>query len=146
VINFIFSLTKGSVSAQDEETYEYVDTVQYLRDLQASRVVAPYEPNSTVCFDYEGCFTNEGPWANTGNYLPMHPDDLGTEFVLFTRQAQDLASAKILNVKQATSLQGTGFDPALPLNFVIHGFSNDRNTDWVVNLVKTLLAKVKLIN
>jgi hypothetical protein len=121
-----------------------VDTVKFLRELQNSGSVTPYEPNTTICFDYEGCFTNAGPWSNTGNYLPMHPDDFKTEFLLFTRQAQNLSTAKILDHKKALSLEGQGFDPNLPVKIVVHGFSNNRTTEWVVVLIQALLAKVMI--
>jgi hypothetical protein len=76
--------------------------------------------------------------------LPIHPDDLGTELYLFNREAQDLDTAKLLDYKSARSLEGTGFDPSLPLKIVVHGFSNNRSTDWVANLAQALLAKVNI--
>jgi hypothetical protein len=76
--------------------------------------------------------------------LPIHPEDLKTEFFLFHRAAQQLDAAEALNYKSARSLDGTGFDPALPLKLVVHGFSNNRSTDWVTNLARALLAKVNI--
>ena len=45
----------------------------------------PYE-NRTVCYKYVGCFNNLPPFDNAAYDLPRSPEEIGTEFLLFTRR------------------------------------------------------------
>ena len=89
-------------------------------------------------FNYRnlGCFSNSYPFNFTGNYLPLHPDELKTEFLLFTRQNRD--QEQLLSYKNL-DLISTNFNRLLPLKIIIHGFSNDRSTSWLHRMKNEIL-------
>ena len=101
------------------------------RALKEGTISAASEPNSSVCFEFEGCFSNSFPFNNTANYLPCHPDDLNTEILLFTRTNRDLENAQIVDYRDAHSLDATYFDASKKLKIIIHGLQNNRTTEWL---------------
>ena len=140
LILFVIGLSLcGLVYSHEEE--QQIDMARMLQEMQERNIVAPSPPNSTVCFDFEGCFSNEIPYTHTGDYLPMHPDDLQTAILLYTRKNSELENANILDYKNAASLQNTPFDRRLPLKIIIHGFGNNRTSPWITTLAKSILNK-----
>ncbi|CAF0766349.1 unnamed protein product [Brachionus calyciflorus] len=105
-------------------------------------IYGPYPADTNLCFPEVGCFSNSYPFNNTGNYLPIHPDELGTEFFLFTRQNQNEAqSLSYTNL----DISQTNFNKLLPLKIIIHGFSNDRSTQWLYT-IKNEILKQEAVN
>jgi hypothetical protein len=89
-----------------------------------------------------GCFDNYPPFNNAGNYLPVSPDVLKTEFLLFTRKDNE---EQLIDYRNKETLKNSKYDANLPLKLVIHGFSNNRSTPWFRELKNMLLRKVKSI-
>ena len=85
-----------------------------------------FPANSSVCYDDVGCFDNFPPFSNAGNYLPVAPEDINTEFLLFTRK--NLENEDTLNYKDESSILNSKFDRNLPLKLIIHGFGNNKTT------------------
>lgn len=105
----------------------------------AKPVYGAWPPNTTICYDELGCFENSAPFNNTGNYLPIHPDLIGTEFLLFSRA--NPTEYQTLTYKDLTSIQDSKYNRNLPLKFIIHGFSNNRETLWIKKLKDAILKK-----
>jgi hypothetical protein len=100
----------------------------------------PYPPNSTVCFEVEGCFSNSYPFNNAGNFLPTTPEVLKTEFLLFNEK--NSFQEESLSHKNLTIIRNSNFDTNLPLKLLIHGFTNNRSTPWLVRLKDEILKYV----
>jgi hypothetical protein len=86
-----------------------------------------------------GCFDNYPPFNNAGNYLPVSPDVLKTEFLLFTRKDNQ---EQLIDYKNKTTLENSKYEAGLPLKLVIHGFAANRSTEWFSELKNALLRKV----
>jgi hypothetical protein len=85
-----------------------------------------FPANSSVCYDDVGCFDNFPPFNNAGNYLPVAPEEINPEFLLFTRKS--LENEEYLYYKDESSILNSKFDKNLPLKLIIHGFSNNKST------------------
>jgi hypothetical protein len=110
------------------------------RNLREDNSPRPYPPNTTICFDIEGCFSNNYPFNNAGNYLPTSPEILRTEFLLFNEKNSYMEES--LSYKNLTVIEKSNFDANLPLKILIHGFSNNRSTVWLNRLKDTILEIV----
>ena len=104
-------------------------------------VYGPYPVNTTICFDeVVGCFSNKAPFNNTGNYLPVAPDVLKTEFLYFSRK--NVEEEQSLSYSDLDTIRNSNFDKDLPLKIIIHGFANNRSTPWVLQMKRALLLEV----
>lgn len=91
-------------------------------------------------FDELGCFSNEAPFTNTGYFLPIPPDMLKTEFLLFT--PKNPRFEQLLHYRDPESVKMSNFDTSLPLKIVIHGFDNTRETRWMHDIKNAILKTV----
>ncbi|KAL8590214.1 hypothetical protein ACOMHN_010409 [Nucella lapillus] len=76
-------------------------------------------PNSTVCYDYVGCFSNTAPFNNTNFELPQTPAHVNTTFMLYTRRSSEEMDFEVLPYKNDTPLPSSNFDPS-HMTRVIH--------------------------
>ena len=104
-------------------------------------VYGAYPPNSEVCYEGFGCFSNIAPFNNTGNYLPINPSLINPEFLVFSRANKD--NEFVVNYKNLDSIRDSKFDPKKELKFIIHGFQNNRTTKWITTLKNALLQNVR---
>ena len=105
-----------------------------------------------MCYGAElGCFRDEGPF-NYLDMLPSPPDEIGTEFFLFTRyiistpqtiqyskcccQVQNFdyrrndETPQMLEYLNATSISASNFNVSLPTKIIIHGFGSSCHKIW----------------
>ncbi len=87
-----------------------------------------------------GCFSNSYPFNNSGNFLPVSPELIGTEFLLYTKN--NLNDEDSLKYDDENTLRVSHFDSSLPLKILIHGFTHKKNTPWIVGLKNEILKKV----
>ncbi|KAJ8041016.1 Pancreatic triacylglycerol lipase [Holothuria leucospilota] len=96
-----------------------------------------------ICFDDLGCFTDELE-CHKNFFPPMGPEEIVTSFTLFTRKhgyPYDVGEPlKRLNTSQ---LHRSSFRANKKTVFIIHGWGEDRNKDWVQELKKAILEREK---
>ncbi|XP_078319407.1 pancreatic lipase-related protein 2-like isoform X3 [Crassostrea virginica] len=98
----------------------------------------PYA-NKTVCYDHVGCFNNLPPFDNAAFDLPRSPEEVGTEFLLFTRG--NPSSPDRLSYVSQTSISSSHYRGDIPTKIIIHGFANTVNTRWLYTMKDAFLAK-----
>jgi hypothetical protein len=96
--------------------------------------------NSTVCYKYVGCFDNFPPFDNAGLDLPQPPEEIGTEFVLYTRRNWN--TSKHLNYTSLTSVRSSFYNSSAETKFIVHGFTSSIKTMWLHEMKNALLQKV----
>ncbi len=72
--------------------------------------------------------------------MPVTPELIGTEFLLYTRN--NLKNEDYLDYKAENSLRASHFDNSVSLKILIHGFTHNKNTPWIVALKDEILKKV----
>lgn len=100
----------------------------------------PYE-NRTVCYKYVGCFNNLPPFDNAAYDLPRSPEEIGTEFLLFTRR--NPSNPDRLDYVSQSSVVSSNFKSSAQTKIIIHGFANTVKTTWLYNMKDAFLTKVK---
>ncbi|XP_056385876.1 pancreatic lipase-related protein 2-like [Hyla sarda] len=94
-----------------------------------------------VCYDRLGCFTNKAPWSGTLQRairrLPWAPEKINTRFLLYTRDNPN----KYQNVSAINrdTISKSNFRPYRKTHFIIHGFINNGETSWMVDMCKAML-------
>ncbi|XP_022095919.1 pancreatic triacylglycerol lipase-like [Acanthaster planci] len=89
---------------------------------------------SPVTYPEVGTFTAD-LWCHRRGFPPKHPDEIGTTFRLYT--SKNPSSPTVIS----TSSLGYPFSASSPTKFVIHGFTDNGEKDWVLNLKDELLKK-----
>ncbi|KAK6188475.1 hypothetical protein SNE40_004642 [Patella caerulea] len=87
--------------------------------------------NKTVCYKDLGCFDNFYPFNNAILDLPESPDVIGISVTLYTRQNREHDKGQLILFNNTDTIQNSDFDAKRPTKIIIHGFSNDLNTDWL---------------
>lgn len=100
----------------------------------------PYE-NKTVCYKYVGCFNNLPPFDNAAYDLPRSPEEIGTEFLLFTQR--NPSNPDRLDYVSQSSVVSSHFQSSIQTKIIIHGFANTVKTTWLYNMKDAFLTKVK---
>ncbi|XP_034312547.2 pancreatic lipase-related protein 2 [Magallana gigas] len=98
----------------------------------------PYE-NKTVCYKYVGCFNNLPPFDNAAYDLPRSPEEIGTEFLLFTRR--NPSNPDRLDYVSQSSVVSSHFKSSAQTKIIIHGFANTVKTTWLYKMKRALLTK-----
>ncbi|XP_018427679.1 PREDICTED: pancreatic lipase-related protein 2-like [Nanorana parkeri] len=110
-------------------------------------IAAAIRAAEEVCYDRLGCFTNGPPYSNTLerpiSRLPWAPEVIDTQFLLFTRRNPD--QYQVIRALNVSSVFGTNFKPSLKSLFIIHGFVETGDKQWLVEMCQTLL-KVSDVN
>ncbi|XP_071953375.1 pancreatic lipase-related protein 2-like [Antedon mediterranea] len=96
---------------------------------------------ATECYDELGCFDTSYPFYNFPirpvNSLPSSREEVGTQFILHTRQNEILE--EILTSNDPNSILNSNFDSTNPTKFIIHGFQDTGFAEWVTEMYKALL-------
>jgi hypothetical protein len=100
-----------------------------------------YKPNSQVCYDYVGCFSNSEPFNNAALYLPIAPEVLNTKFFLYTGLNENVSEE--LNYRSEDTIRLSKFNRNNTVKIIIHGFNNNASLPWIMNMAKAILVKEK---
>ncbi|XP_067833169.1 inactive pancreatic lipase-related protein 1-like [Heptranchias perlo] len=95
----------------------------------------------TVCYDRLGCFPDGYPWTGTKERpvtrTPWSPEQINTRFLLYTRLNPDNYQ-EISGTSPATvAVSNFTFDQKAV--FVIHGYLENGDASWVMDLCKAIL-------
>lgn len=94
-----------------------------------------------VCFDELGCFLKRSECEEgQGTLLPQSPDEIRTQFLLFTSATQTNGVALTYDMTEEEFLSA-GFDPARLTKFVIHGFINSAESAAIADVKDALLQQ-----
>lgn len=93
-----------------------------------------------VCYDYVGCFNNLPPFDNAHLNLPQSPNQIDTQFLLFTRRNPH--NPDYLNYIFPTSIIYSNYQKTSATKIIIHGFSNSMITPWIYAMKDAFLKKV----
>ncbi|KAM9324595.1 pancreatic lipase-related protein 2-like [Gastrophryne carolinensis] len=111
------------------------------RLLLALTIVTAVTGCSEVCYNRLGCFTNCPPYGFTEarliGRLPWDPEVINTRFLLFTRECLD--QYEVVSALNVSSVLDTHFKSSRTSAFVIHGFVEFGEKDWLVNMCQALL-------
>ncbi|CAL1544811.1 unnamed protein product [Lymnaea stagnalis] len=83
-----------------------------------------------------GCFTLDPPFNNS-QWLPQHPSDVDTTFLLYTRSNPTVPD--IIDAKNRSSIKRSHYDANLPVKILIHGFLQYGAMDYLLNMTRALL-------
>ncbi|XP_077987391.1 pancreatic lipase-related protein 2-like [Glandiceps talaboti] len=96
-----------------------------------------------VCYGDLGCFTNDPPYDNSPQ-LPQDPETVNTGFWLYTWDNRDVP--QIIDRMDADSLLNSNFDRLKDTKFLIHGWVNSGETEWVVKVREAFLNSTEDLN
>lgn len=94
-----------------------------------------------MCYKYVGCFNNLPPFDNAAYDLPRSPEEIGTEFLLFTQR--NPSNPDRLDYVSQSSVVSSHFQSSIQTKIIIHGFANTVKTTWLYNMKDAFLTKVK---
>ncbi|XP_027707809.1 pancreatic triacylglycerol lipase-like isoform X2 [Vombatus ursinus] len=100
-----------------------------------------------VCYPRVGCFTDDKPWGGIVQrpfkVLPWSPQDINTRFLLYTNESpnkyQEILPDNLVSVKSSN------FNKNRKTRFVVHGFIDKGEEDWLTSVCKNLF-KVEEVN
>lgn len=95
---------------------------------------------STQCYSDLGCFSNEYPFNNSDNALPLNPKFIRTRFLLFT--TTNARFPKQIRRDSPELLQRSRYDGSKPTKIIIHGFEQYGMVPWTKIMAKQLILKV----
>ncbi|PAA54812.1 hypothetical protein BOX15_Mlig016265g1, partial [Macrostomum lignano] len=85
-----------------------------------------------VCYDGLGCFSTRGNFYDSVNrpiqVLPQDPDRIRPTFALYTRRNVNTAQNLVYNNRD--SVRKSNFRSSVPTKIIIHGFTDNGNSDW----------------
>ncbi|CAG7720552.1 unnamed protein product [Allacma fusca] len=101
--------------------------------------------DTEICYEKYGCFSNGRPWTSVArplSALPKPPHEVGTRFLLFTRNdtADEKTGYELLPDKDAI-LRFSKFDSNRKTVFLIHGFTDSHTSPWMQKAKDGLLEK-----
>ncbi|XP_062601983.1 uncharacterized protein LOC134263629 [Saccostrea cucullata] len=132
-----FKICAGDATLNKSTTHGHVTTTPTSLNLTTHKP-NPYA-NKTECFPYVGCFDNFPPFDNTDLDLPRSPQQIGTEFLLFTRRNWN--TSQHLNYTSLSSVTNSFYKGILKTKIIIHGFTNSIKTKWLYDMKDALLKK-----
>ena len=89
-----------------------------------------------VCYDQVGCYSLEGVFKHH-SFLPQHPDKIQVNMRLNTRvNGPQLEDTEIIQWRDPSTLLDSSFDSKKPTLILIHGWSNDVDTPWLVEMMQ----------
>lgn len=94
----------------------------------------------SVCYGDLGCFTDAPPWGDTPErpftILPDDPSKVNTRFYLDTRSATD----REIYYNDIADLKTTSFNPSRYTRFIIHGYIDNGDVQWMNDMSDSFLA------
>ncbi|XP_012873228.1 PREDICTED: pancreatic triacylglycerol lipase-like [Dipodomys ordii] len=99
-----------------------------------------------VCYDRLGCFSDDAPYGGTVErplkMLPWSPKVINTRFLLYTNENP----SKYKDVTaDASSIRNSNFKTNRKTRFIIHGFTDKGEENWLSNMCKNML-QVESVN
>ncbi|KAG1667491.1 Pancreatic triacylglycerol lipase [Nymphon striatum] len=99
------------------------------------------DPSPDICYRRVGCFSTSGVYYNLMrrpiNLLPEDPVFMNIEFSLFTRaQGKD-----VLFLDEEDVLASSSFNSSNGVKFIIHGYMDNGQYEWVTKMTEELLVK-----
>ncbi|NP_114470.1 inactive pancreatic lipase-related protein 1 precursor [Rattus norvegicus] len=93
-----------------------------------------------VCYDNLGCFSDAEPWAGTAirplKLLPWSPEKINTRFLLYTNE--NPTAFQTLQLSDPLTIGASNFQVARKTRFIIHGFIDKGEENWVVDMCKNM--------
>uniref|UniRef100_UPI00398F4FA0 inactive pancreatic lipase-related protein 1-like n=1 Tax=Pristiophorus japonicus TaxID=55135 RepID=UPI00398F4FA0 len=97
--------------------------------------------NAEVCYDRLGCFPEGYPWTGIKERpitrVPWSPEKIKTRFLLYTRQNPDYFQEISGTSPETVAISYFNVDERTV--FVIHGYLENGDLSWVMDLCKTIL-------
>ena len=94
-----------------------------------------------ICYGSLGCFGTGYPFLDPPyrgvSVLPESPESIGTTFYLNTRKNPSVP--QVLDNTDGSTVLGSYFDPAKETKIICHGFTEDGNKQWLVDMSMELL-------
>jgi hypothetical protein len=134
------SLTIDRISSDNLLRIPIVSSTNEFDKRQIQQTNKPARANTTICYPIVGCFDNNEPFNNAVFEVPQSPDFIGTSFLLFTQESPSVPEFLAYNSTDDELIQSS-IDPSRWLRVIIHGFINDRHTEWI-NTLKDELMKL----
>lgn len=69
--------------------------------------------------------------------MPDDPEVIKTNFSLFTDE--DPLFEQALSYKEIRTIKNSKFNKNLPLKVIVHGYGDDKESEWLQNMKNTLL-------
>ncbi|XP_072828463.1 pancreatic triacylglycerol lipase [Vicugna pacos] len=99
-----------------------------------------------VCFERLGCFSDDAPWAGITERplkaLPWDPKDVNTRFLLYTNENPNNFQEIVAD---PSTISASNFKTDRITRFIIHGFIDNGEESWLVNMCKNLF-QVESVN
>ncbi|XP_054359310.1 pancreatic triacylglycerol lipase [Pongo pygmaeus] len=99
-----------------------------------------------VCYERLGCFSDDSPWSGIVerplHILPWSPKDVNTRFLLYTNENPNNFQEVVAD---SSSISGSNFKTNRKTRFIIHGFIDKGEENWLADLCKNLF-KVESVN
>ncbi|TEA41708.1 hypothetical protein DBR06_SOUSAS1510114, partial [Sousa chinensis] len=100
-----------------------------------------------ICYKPFGCFSDEKPWTSIFQrplkLFPWSPKDIDTHFLLYTNENPN--NYQRINVTDLSTIEASNFQLDRKTRFVIHGFLDKGEEDWIIDLCKKMF-KVEKVN
>ncbi|XP_030380899.1 pancreatic triacylglycerol lipase [Scaptodrosophila lebanonensis] len=96
--------------------------------------------NEVKCYGVYGCFPINGPWTSGTRSINVHPQkpaEIEPHFTLYTRRALD--EPKYIDLNDPDSVQGLGINGRGKIYFLVHGYLESGDMQWMLEMGKTLL-------
>uniref|UniRef100_A0A8B9L0W5 Triacylglycerol lipase n=1 Tax=Astyanax mexicanus TaxID=7994 RepID=A0A8B9L0W5_ASTMX len=94
-----------------------------------------------VCYGSLGCFSDDYPWSGSFERpiarLPWSPSSINTRFLLFTRD--NPSNYQVISASQS-SISGSKYQSYRKTRFVIHGYIDKGDENWLLDMCKTMLT------
>ncbi|XP_004701324.1 pancreatic lipase-related protein 2 [Echinops telfairi] len=99
-----------------------------------------------ICFGHLGCFSNEKPWAGTFQrplkLFPQSPKAIDTRFLLYTNENQN--NYQRITATDPNTINGSNFQADRKTRFIIHGFIDKGEENWLSDMCKPDLLSLPL--
>jgi hypothetical protein len=96
--------------------------------------------------DALGCFHVRGPLSHLRR-VPNHPRTLQNELWICTRRSPDPTDpATQLITYDKNSLEGSVFDPGLPIKVIVHGYGGRFKSPYIMAAKNAILQGVKFLS
>ncbi|XP_065751047.1 LOW QUALITY PROTEIN: pancreatic lipase-related protein 2-like [Phocoena phocoena] len=100
-----------------------------------------------ICYKPFGCFSDEKPWTRIFQrplkLFPWSPKDIDTHFLLYTNENPN--NYQRINVTDLATIEASNFQLGRKTRFVIHGFLDKGEEDWIIDLCEKMF-KVEKVN
>ncbi|XP_004647602.2 pancreatic triacylglycerol lipase-like [Octodon degus] len=99
-----------------------------------------------ICYNRLGCFSDAAPWGGTIirplKMLPWAPALINTRFLLYTNENPSKYQELVAD---ASKIRNSNFKTNRKTRFIIHGFTDKGEEDWLANICKNMF-EVESVN